>query len=392
VTSPVSSSVQRRSTSYAYYFVFVALGMLGGMLGPSLDVFKERSASSNARIAILFTVSAVGYMLGGAITGRLYDRRAGHPIIAAGLLGAAVVVAALTQASALVVLAVLLFLVGACASSVDTGGNTLITWLHGDDLGPWMIALHAAFGVGSALVPLVLALSRRITQGINSGLFVIVAMAVAAALVISRRPSPVHLHEERLGDGVAKPVPGRGALLVTAAFFFLYVGLEIGFAGWVFTFARDRGFSETRASFLTSMFWWSFTAGRVLGIPVAQRLSARTQILVDAGVTVGGAVLLVISAHSNVGVWFGTIVLGLGLATMFPAMLNLANERVAVTGSVTSWFIVGAGAGSATLPWVIGRLFDDRGSTILPWFVFVVTGFVVVAALSAARLLERSST
>lgn len=50
-------------------------------------------------------------MIGGA-TGRLYDRRRGHPIMAAGLLGAGVVVAALTQASALVVLAALLLLMG----------------------------------------------------------------------------------------------------------------------------------------------------------------------------------------------------------------------------------------------------------------------------------------
>lgn len=223
-----------------------------------------------------------------------------------------------------------------------TGGNTLLTWLHGDDLGPWMIALHAAFGVGSALVPLVLAVSRRSTDGINGGLFVIVAMVVVASVVVLRRPSPVHLRSERLATSVAKPTPWRVALVITAGFFFMYVGLEIGFAGWVFTFARDRGFSETRASLLTSVFWWSFTAGRVLGIPVARRLSARVWILVDAGVTVVGAVLLVLSAQSDLLVWMGTIVLGLGLATMFPAMLNLADERVAVTGSghivVHRWF------------------------------------------------------
>ena len=381
---------ERRNTSYAYYLVFISLGLFGGVLGPSLDVFKERSGSSNARIAILFLVSSVGYMTGGALTGRLYDRRPGHPIVAAALVMAAVMVAALTKASALVALGTLMLLMGLATSAVDTGGNTLIAWLHGDELGPWMIALHAAFGVGSAMAALVLAVSRRATDGINAGLLVIAAVAIAASVVVIRRPSPTHLHEERLGDGIAKPKPSRLALVVTSSFFFLYVGLEIGFAGWVYTFARDRGFSTTSASLLTSVFWWSFTAGRVLGIPIARFLNARNQIFLDAVVTAIGALILVASRNSASLLWVGTVVLGLGLATMFPATLNIANERVAVTGSVTSWFITASGAGGAVMPWLLGRLFDDRGSKILPWFVLVVTVAVVMAATTAARLLERS--
>ena len=165
----------------------------------------------------------------------------------------------------------------------------------------------------------------------------------------------------------------------------------MGFAGWVYTFARDRGFTETNASLITSVFWWSFTAGRLLGIPIARKLNARNQIVLDAVITAVGATVLTVSTHSNLLIWLGTIVLGLGLATMFPATLNIANERVAVTGSVTSWFITASGAGGAVMPWLIGRLFDDHGSKILPWFVLFATAAVVVAATLAARLLERSA-
>jgi MFS transporter, FHS family, Na+ dependent glucose transporter 1 len=390
VLTTLPGAAERRSTSFAYYFVFIGLGLFGGVLGPSLDVFKERSGSSNARIALLFTVTSIGYMVGGAVTGRLFDRRPGHPIIAIALFVAAAMAAVLTQASSLFALGAVMLVIGVATSAVDNGGNTLLTWLHGDDLGPWMIALHAAFGVGSATAALVLALSRRVTSGINGGLVAIAVVAAAGAVVVTRHASPTHLPEDRLGERVAKPSPKRSALLVTASFFFLYVGLEIGFAGWVYTFARDRGFSETNASLLTSVFWWSFTAGRLLGIPVARRLPARSQILLDAAITGVGAGILALSAHSNAVLWLGTVVLGIGLATMFPATMNLANERVAVTGTVMSWFITASGAGGAVMPWLIGRLFDDHGSKILPWFVAAATLAVVVAATFAARLLERS--
>ncbi len=391
VTRSALNDNERRSTSYTYYAAFVSLGLFAGMLGPSIDVFKQRTGSNNGQIAILFTISAVGYTIGGVLSGRLFDRRSGHPVMAAGLIGGAIAVLCMTRASTLVALAVLMAGMGFATSAVDTGGNTLLTWLQGENLGPWMIALHAAFGVGSALAPLFLEVSRSATDGINGGLLGMGLVGIAASALLLRRPSPTHLAEDRAGaDSVMKPKPRRSALVVAAAFFFVYVGLELGFAGWVYTFAQDRGLSNRSASVLTSVFWWSFTAGRVLGIAVARRLSAKAQILVDVAITIAGAGLLVISSSSSALLWAGTTVLGLGLATMFPAMINIANERVAVTGSVTSWFIGGAGAGSAVLPWVIGHLFDRNGSDILPGFVLIVAVIVAVMATAAARLFERA--
>jgi MFS transporter, FHS family, Na+ dependent glucose transporter 1 len=149
VTGDISGA---RRTSYAYFGAFISLGMFAGMLGPSLDVFKDRTGSTNGQIAILFTVMAIGYTVGGAWTGRLFDRRRGHPLIAAGLVGAAIAVLLMTKSSTLIALGVLMAAMGFSTSSVDAGGNTLLTWLHGDNLGPWMIGLHAAFGVGSASI------------------------------------------------------------------------------------------------------------------------------------------------------------------------------------------------------------------------------------------------
>jgi MFS transporter, FHS family, Na+ dependent glucose transporter 1 len=391
VTGDISGA---RRTSYAYFGAFISLGMFAGMLGPSLDVFKDRTGSTNGQIAILFTVMAIGYTVGGAWTGRLFDRRRGHPLIAAGLVGAAIAVLLMTKSSTLIALGVLMAAMGFSTSSVDAGGNTLLTWLHGDNLGPWMIGLHAAFGVGSAMAPVFLQVSRSATKSINTGLVGMSLVGIIASAILLRRPSPIHTADDRANSQPVatnvKPVPQRSALVMAAVFFFMYVGLEIGFAGWVYTFARDRNFSEGSASALTSTFWWAFTAGRLIGIPIARRLSGKAQILSDVVVTMIGAGLLVVSSSSPALLWAGTIVLALGLATMFPAMINIANERVAVTGGVTSWFIGGAGAGSAVLPWIIGRLFDSQGSDILPMFVFVAAGLVALVATIAARLFENA--
>ena len=49
-------------------------------------------------------------------------------------------------------------------------------------------------------------------------------------------------------------------------FFLLYVGVELGFAGWIFTYGEEMGIGGARGpALLTALFWIGFTGGRLLG-------------------------------------------------------------------------------------------------------------------------------
>ena len=55
-----------------------------------------------------------------------------------------------------------------------------------------------------------------------------------------------------------------------SVFFVLYVGVELGFSGWVYTYARGSGHRRSNgAAWLTATFWAFFALGRLLGIPLA---------------------------------------------------------------------------------------------------------------------------
>jgi fucose permease len=56
--------------------------------------------------------------------------------------------------------------------------------------------------------------------------------------------------------------------------------------------------------------------------------------------------------------------LGLGMASIFPTMIVLAESRMTVTGAVTGWFLVGSSAGGMTVPWLIGQLFESTGPRV----------------------------
>ena len=70
-------------------------------------------------------------------------------------------------------------------------------------------------------------------------------------------------------------------------------------------------------------------------------------------------------------VWLGTCGLGLSMASIFPTTLSLAQGRMPISGAVTGWFFVGAGAGGMTLPWLIGQLFETIGPQVTMVILFL---------------------
>ena len=54
--------------------------------------------------------------------------------------------------------------------------------------------------------------------------------------------------------------------------------------------------------------------------------------------------------------------MGISIAPLFPTSISLAERRMAITGQVTGWFLVGASLGSMSLPWLIGQVFEPIGS------------------------------
>jgi FHS family Na+ dependent glucose MFS transporter 1 len=148
-------------------------------------------------------------------------------------------------------------------------------------------------------------------------------------------------------------------LILIVVFLILYVGAEVGFGGWIYTYALEVNLaSETTGAYLTSAFWGAFTLGRLLSIPIAAVLRPRWILMGDL---LGGAisvVLILIFPTKSTVLWVGSILLGLFLASIFPTMVTLAERRMTLTGEVTSWFFVGASVGAMIFPWLMGQLFE----------------------------------
>lgn len=357
------------SRTAAYYVAFIALGTTGAVLGPTLRGLAEHTRSPLSQISLLFTAASLGYLIGSLLSGRLYDRVPGHPVMAAGLLVLAAMLGLAPLSPWLWSLFLVFVIIGIAQGAVDVGGNTLLVWIHGNKVPPFMSGLHFCFGVGALLSPIIVAQSKGLSQDIIWAYWALAVLMLPVAVWLLRLTSPVI--QRAASDDSTRPVDDR-LLALMVLFFFLHVGAEISFGGWISTYAVAMNLaSETGADYLTSAFWGAFTLSRLLSIPIALRLRPGTILLGGLlGCLVSLAIILLWSNSSTL-LWLGTAGMGLSIAPLFPTSISLAERRMAITGQVTAWFLVGASLASMLLPWLIGQLFEPIGPQITMGIILI---------------------
>jgi hypothetical protein len=104
-----------------------------------------------------------------------------------------------------------------------------------------------------------------------------------------------------------------------------------------------------------------------------------------------GAGVFLLGDGATAAVWISTVLVGIGTAPQFASMIMLAERKVPLTGSATSWFVAGAGLGGLIFPFLIGRFFAARGASALPIAAVALGTATFVMFLVANAALERIS-
>jgi len=270
---------QKIITTAAYYLAFILLGLTISAEGPTLLKLSEHTSSTLGQISSIFLFGSFGYLTGSFISGRIYDRVSGHQFMAAVLVMLGIVTALVPIATSLPVLLAIILILGLAKGALDVGCNTLLLWVHDEKVGPFMNGLHACFGVGAFIAPLIVASVLKTTSDIY---WVYWAFAIAAfpiALFVWSLPSPpARATPEEHKDTPLPLVP----VTVMVLCFILYVAAEAGYGNWIYTYAFKLNLStEITANYLTSAFWGSFTVGRLLGVPISTRAKPLTILTID---------------------------------------------------------------------------------------------------------------
>jgi MFS transporter, FHS family, Na+ dependent glucose transporter 1 len=394
------SDAQRWRSTFGYYGLAVCLGLGVGLAGPTLQNLADQTGSSLESMGLLFLVGPIGFTLGTLLGGRLFDRMVrGHVLLGAAQLVSAVGLAFVPAVHSLWLLLAIAFVRGALDGVGSIGANTLLLWTYREKVSPFMNGYHFSFGVGAFVGPLAVARFVTATVGYRGAYWAVAGFAALAAvwmLVQPGSPDPaehaVHAARARSDSGGIAWAP----IVIAAIYLFAYVSGEISFGSWIASYAKElRVADEVGAAYLTSAFWFSFTIGRLISIPVAVLFTPRQVIPVALVACLGLAGLLMILPLSAALLWAVAIGLGFCMAPLWPSGFTLAGQVITMTASVSALVLLGDSFGGMILPAVTGKLMEaaKQGgprllSASLPALVF---GSLVVCLAAYVALLRSAA-
>jgi FHS family Na+ dependent glucose MFS transporter 1 len=280
-----------------------------------------------------------------------------------------ILVALVPLATSRWVLFAIVLILGLFKGALDVGCNTLLLWVHNETVGPFMNGLHAFFGVGAFISPLIVAQVLSVTGDVYWVYWFFAIAAFPIAIWIWNLPSPASRAVPAQHESSRFPLLPVFTMVLC---FILYVGGEAGYGAWIYTYAFTLRFgTEVTAAYLTSAFWGSFTLGRLLGIWISTLAKPLTILLLDFAGCILSLGLILLLPQSSIALWTGTVLFGLSQASIFPTFLTLAEERMHITGTIAGLFLVGAGVGGMILPWLIGQAFVQVGATAMMALIFI---------------------
>lgn len=149
-------------------------------------------------------------------------------------------------------------------------------------------------------------------------------------------------------------------LFLLFLFYLIYVGAEVSFGGYISEFYAAT-FQACHGSLAAAWFWGTFAFGRGAAIFIATLATPWTMLVSDL---VGGVVstaILVFFPSSKAAFWLGTGLLGLSMASLFPAGIAWLESYVDVSGKVASVLVTGGVLGEMVIPLSVGILvFDSK--------------------------------
>ncbi|KAM3861615.1 sodium-dependent glucose transporter 1 [Diretmus argenteus] len=396
---------------------FLGLGMSISVLGPTFEDLAVNVNKNISNISYIFVGRSMGYICGSLLGGILFDCMNTYLLLGCSLLVTAFGMCGIPFCKQALLLTGLMSSIGISMGVLDTGGNVLILKTWGDQAGPHMQALHFSFAAGAFVSPIIAKLlfgpdlnssmeailtattppatTEQVTKDASAhtmiryihsrsstlksmwayvviGSFILLISLLFFILYSCSRPS-----RGRARTSSGKPLVAKHhTALITLLFFFFfaYVGAEVAYGSFIFTYAKDYvHMDQSQAAGLNSLFWGTFAACRGLAIFFAACMYPGTMILLSLVGSTLSSLLLCLFSRERVALWLCTGLYGASMATTFPSGISWVEQYTTVTGHSASTFVVGAALGEMVLPAVLGFLLGRFQEHPLLMYVSLVT-------------------
>jgi fucose permease len=379
------------------YVAFVGLGLPVSLMGVAWPTLRAELGLPLDALGLLFISSTIGYLISSFIIARLISRFGIGMLLIVSSLLSAVAFIGYASAPSWTVIIIMGAVSGFGAGVMDAGLNTYLAAEYNEGQMQW---LHASFGLGATLSPLIMTASLSLFSSWRPAytfigvLMVILAICFVFTLPAWKRPKQLSNETTASDESELGLMDYRTSLLATLLrivtwvsilMFLLYTGAELSLGNWTYTiFTESRGVSPQLAGLWAGGFWATFTIGRVLAGLYAHRMRLNTMMYGAMGLGLAGAVLFWWNPFAMVGV-VGVFIVGFAMAPIFPGLVSSTSQRVGKrhAGNTIGIQMSAAGLGGALLPTLAGILAQRFSLEAIPVLLSVsLLGLLLLYLLS----------
>jgi fucose permease len=378
--STTSGTTTRTSLLVLAYLAFVSLGLPDGLLGVGWPSIRSDFTVPTESVGLLLTSGTVGYLVSSVVAGFTIARLGVGWLLAGSTALASLALTGYAGSPGLPLMVGCALLLGLGSGAIDAGLNAYAAGAFGPRHMNW---LHACFGLGVAIGPLIMttALGAGLAWRWGYGIVAAAQAVLALAFVLTARnwaqhragpdgPTPTDVPAPPAGPVRIRATLALPAVWFGALTFAVYVAIEVAAGLWAFLLlTENRGMGATAAGLCVSLYWGSLFLGRVVQGLFANRLRTRSVLLGSMLGMAAGSTLVALPGPAWLAV-LGLAIIGFGAAAVFPLLTLTTAERV---GRQHADRAIGVQIGAAGL-----------GGALLPAALGVLIGRTSVAALGPA--------
>lgn len=367
-----NQTAQLAQVMLAGALIFLLLGAASTLYGPALVYISTETNQPVASLGIVFVLHWSGFVASTLSANRIGRRLEIRRTV---LLGAVLVALGEAALIALPFPVNIAFaaLIGFGAGMLEVMLNRSVEFLATDAPAEALSRLHSTFGLGSILIPLIIAGAEWFGWNWRIAGAVLVTLALVNLLIVWRWRDFTVPHSAGIE---LRRFPWRSVGLFVLMVV-IYIGVETAVGGWATTFFTKLGQGPVLGAIATSFFFLTFTFGRVAFARLPERLGYDRAVRIPAAL---GAVALLLTFSPQLAM-IGFALAGLAFSVIFPTLLAWAPRRhPEIRAQLASVVMASAGLGGVILPYFVGLGVDAFGTWSLTPILIATT--LVVSGLA----------
>lgn len=312
------------------YIAFISLGLPDSLLGSAWPVMHLDINAPLSSAGVITMIISASTILSSLMSDALSRKLGTGLIIALSVLLTAGAMLGFSFASAFWHLCLLAVPYGLGAGAIDAALNNYVALHYSARHMSW---LHCCWGIGATISPYIMGAALGGASGWAGGFrivaivqFVITFIMFLALPMWKTKKSPLPDAAKEDDDYTHLSIPQvlkkRGVLTVFIAFF-SYCAVEQTSMLWVGTYLVQKyAISAEQAANFASFFFIGMTAGRALSGFISVKLGDKAMLRLGCFWVFFGILLLFLPVRGYVCTLVGFIILGLGCAPIYPAIVH----------------------------------------------------------------------